>query len=173
MTSFSDLSGWAGRILENLSDTGTPTGRVVTWMTSNLYKLNIVLDTGYSVSGEYIVPEFTTNVSGMYEEMYYCDYWNKKANEMLGAASYDWVEMEGADQGRIRKVSRNDTAKTYMSLAKDCRERLTSLISWYMGNQYPITPDQVLFNDRIGGAEWGLLFPPSCDYSSHNTIWSV
>lgn len=172
-TSFSDLSGWAGRILENLSETGISTGRVVLWMETNLYRLNMPFGTSYAISGEYIEPEFTQNISGVYEEMYYCEYLNKKANSFLGAAGYDWVEIEGEEQGRYKKVSRNDTAKTYLALAKDCRERLSALITWYIQNDTPLEADQVLFNERIGGSEYGLLFPPNDCFNGSNTIWNV
>lgn len=169
-TSFSDLSGWAGRILENLNETGISTGRVVVWMESNLYKLNIPFGTNYVVSGEYIESGFSQAISGIYEEMYYCDYYNKKANSFLGAAGYDWVEIQGEEQGSYRKVSRNDTAKTYLTLAKDCQERMSSLIAWYINAISPIEASQVLYNNRVGASEYGLLFPPSECYGN-NTVW--
>jgi hypothetical protein len=112
----------------------------------------------------------TQNVSGIYTEMYYCYYYNKQANKNLGASAYDWTEIQGDEQGTIRKVSKNEIAKTFRSLSKDCRENLDKLTDWYAENESPVIPTQVLYGDRFGGSNFDLLPPPDC-ISSCNFIW--
>lgn len=175
MISSSDLSGWVQRIHESWGQTGIPTSRGVSWMQVNLSKLNVTLGTGFYISGDYIVPDMSFNVSGIYEEMYYCDFLNKKASENLGAASYDWTEISGEDQGTIRRVSKNEVAKTYNQMSKECKERLSKLVEWYMSLSTSYAGAyQVLYNDRGTVADFGLMpfdAPPTDYYSDNNTIF--
>jgi hypothetical protein len=172
MASPSQLSGWAGRVLESLDETGISTGRVVSWFQNNLYKVNNALSTGFYTEGGYILPDMTSNESGIYEQMYICDYYSKKANSALGAFAYDWTEIRGEDQGSIRRVSRNEVAKTYQAQAKECKVDLNELITWYQ-DQGRTLVSQILLNDRGAIADGGLMDycqPPTHLY--HNsTIW--
>ena len=171
----SDLSGWVQRIHESWGQTGIATSRGVSWMQMNLPKLNILLSTGFYISGEDIVPDMPFEVSGIYEEMYYCDYLNKKASENLGAAAYDWTEISGEDQGTVRRVSKNEVAKTLNLMSKDCKERLDKLVDWYMSQNTDFPGVyQILYNDRGTVADFGLInynSPPTAYYSQNNTIF--
>jgi len=161
---------WASLILESLGDTTTPTGSVVSWLKNNLGQLNLRLEEEFVLSGDCIEPEMSQNVSGIYTEMYYCYYYNRQATKNLGASAYDWTEIAGDEQGTIRKVSKNEVAKTYRLLAKDCNENLDKLTDWYLETKGPILPTQVLYGARYGGSNFGLLPPPNC-YSHNNFIW--
>jgi hypothetical protein len=165
-----ELTSWASLILDSLDDTVTPTGSVVVWLKSNLGYLNLRLGEEFVLSGDCIVPDMSQNVSGIYTEMYYCYYYNKQANKNLGSSAYDWTEIMGQEQGSVRKVSKNEVAKTYRTLAKDCRERLDELTKWYSEGKSPVSPTQILYGDRFGGANFDLLPPPSC-ISACNFIW--
>ena len=178
MTSLSDLSGWAGRIIENMPSGATTVGRIASWLQNNIYRVNTTLvqfpEDSFYWSGDYLVPDMNMNISGIYEEMYYCDYMRKQAMNLVGAAAYDWSEIQGEDQGTIRRVSKNEQAKTYRTLCKDCEENIASLINWY--NTTYSTGElacQVLYSERLSGSNTGLLplLPPSYLYS-YNTIWT-
>ena len=172
MTSPSQLSGWAGRILETLDETGISTGRVVSWFQNNLYRINSSLSTEFYVDSGAIEPDMTMNQSGIYEQMYICDYYSKKANSALGAFAYDWTEIRGEDQGSIRRVSRNEVAKTYQSMAKECKADLNNLILWYEEAQ-AIVLGQILLNDRGQIGDGGLMayHQPPTNYYDNSTIW--
>lgn len=161
---------WASLILESLGDTTTPTGSVVSWLKNNLGQLNLRLGEGFALSGDCIEPEMSQNVSGIYTEMYYCYYYNKQAVKNLGAAAYDWTEIVGDEQGTIRRVSKNEVAKTYRLLSKDCKENLDKLTSWYAETMNPVSPLQVLYGERFGGSNFDLLPPPEW-ISNCNFIW--
>lgn len=172
----SELSGWAGQILESLSESGTTTGSVVTWLRGNIGTLNTYLKTSYINSGDCITPDFDMASSGVYTEMYYCYYLSRKASYSLGAMSFDWQEIRGEEQGSIKRVSNNERAKTYRQLAKDCDERLKKLIDWYNYDNNSPAPSQVLYNQRAGVADSGLrdpgyYYPPANYYSEYNFIW--
>lgn len=172
MASPSELSGWAGRLLESLDETVISTGRVVSWFQNNLYHINSALSTGFYLNDGSILPEMTTNESGIYEQMYICDYYTKKGNAALGAFAYDWTEIKGEDQGTIRRVSKNEVAKTYQQYSKDCKTDLKQLIKWYE-ERTQVLLGQVLYRDRGQMADEGLMdysLPPTHMYS-HSTIW--
>lgn len=173
MASPSELSGWAGRLLESLDETYISTGRVVSWFQNNLYYINNALSTGFYLENGYILPQMTTNEAGIYEQMYICDYYTKKGNAALGAFAYDWTEIRGDDQGTIRRVSKNEVAKTYKQYSIDCRIDLKQLIKWYE-QQTQLLLGQVLYNDRGQMADGGLMeysLPPTHMYLN-STIWT-
>ena len=147
MTCLPQLSGWAYDILTSVGETGMATGQVVTWLKNNLGKLNIALESAYYVSGDTgsgcLRPNLGQAESGIYTEMYLCHYFTRKASENLGAMAYDsWVEIEGDNQGRIRRTSRNEIAKSYMSLAKECKSNPNELIKWYKDHSSGYTPQR-------------------------------
>lgn len=165
-----ELTTWASLILDSLDDTTTPTGSVVTWLKSNLGYLNLAIGTEFTISGNCITPDMDQNVSGVYTEQYYCYYYNKQANKNLNASAYDWTEIVGEEQGAIRKVSKNEVAKTYRLMANDCKLRLDQLTKWYVETTNPASPSQILYGSRFGGSNFDLLPPPN--YTSYcNPIW--
>lgn len=173
MPSPSELSGWAGRILDSLDETTVTTGRVVTWLQNNLYQLNLAIETEFYVEDGYILPDMIATESGIYEQMYICDYFSKKANANLGANAYDWTEIDGDKQGKIRRVSKNEVAKTYRALGTDCKEQLKKLIDWAQ-EQDLVLAGQILYNDRGEIAQGGLICecsPPTDLVSCYSTIW--
>ena len=153
-----ELSTWAERILDSLDETGITTSSVVVWMSNHLYLINTAIGSGFYTNGSgYIEPDFSPNVSGLYESMYVCYYYNKKANSALGAFSSDWTEIEGEKQGKIRRVSRNEVSKTYRLMAQDCRSSLAELIKAYNENDGTTLVGQVLMGDRGQVADHGLM----------------
>lgn len=145
-------SGWAGQLLDAVGDTTTSSGAVVLWLRGNLGILNSYLTTDFSVSGDvsgddYIVPEFNSIQSGIYNELYICNWLRKKARTTLGSMDFDWTEMEGQDQGKIKKVSYAEKAKSYQLMSKDCDALIKELIKTYRGGNFA-HPQQITFNGR-------------------------
>ena len=177
MATAAELSVWAERILQSLDETTISSTRLVTWLQTNLYRINLAVGSGYYLEDNgSILPAMSAPISGLYEEIYYCDYLNKKANALVGAFAYDWTEIEGDKQGKIRRVSKNEGAKTYTIMAKDCQTRLKDLIRWYNSqfNDSIMCAGQVLYGDRGEVADTGLRnynYPPDGYYSSTNTTW--
>lgn len=174
MISPSQLSGWAGRILEGLGDTVTSTGLVVTWLQYNLPKLNLAIDSSFILnSSGHIDPDMNMSQSGIYEEIHYCDYLRKKSSQLLGGTSFqDVVEFKGNEQGSVKFASFSERAKAYRTLAKDCNENVSQLIDWYIQSTGNYAA-QILFNARDAPNTYGLKFsPPDNYYHPNNSIWS-
>lgn len=135
MISSLDLSGWAGYIIEEYGISGTTTGSVVTWLENNVGKLNMLIKENYYVSGDpsQILPEMNDMAESIYTKMYECWYLKRQASQASVMGITDWIEIEGADQGRIRKVSKTEAAKELRGLANDCNSELLKLISAYLG----------------------------------------
>lgn len=168
----SEISGWAGRILESLDETVLTTGRVVSWLQNNLYQINLALGTAFYTQAGYIEPSMYPTESGIYEQMYICDYYTKKANAALGANSYDWTEIAGDKQGTIRRVSKNEVAKTYRTQSTDCKTSLKELILWFQEQDITLA-SQILYNDRGEVSNDGLIplcYPPA-EYYCTSTVW--
>lgn len=176
MTSPAALSDWAVRILDNLDETGIAVPFVVTWLQNNLYRLNFALGTGFVCdSSGYISPDMNQYESGVYENQYFCYYYQKKMNQLLGAAGYDWTEIRGEDDGSIRKVSRNEAAKTYRTMYQDCQTSLKELIQWYQEQDIMLV-GQILLGDRGDLAAGDTMMykqPPNQYVSSASTIWTT
>ncbi len=174
MTCAAELNVWAERLLESLDETGVTTARVVTWFQNNLYKLNLSLGTSFYTESGCLLPELTLNQSGIYETIYICEYFHRKANANLGAAAWDWTEIEGDKQGKIRRVSRNEIAKNYRTLANDCKVSLAELIKAYNEGDGVTLAGQVLYGDRGQVADHGLMHldDPISEYRSpYSTVW--
>lgn len=172
MTCAEDFSGWASGILDNLDESGIAVGSVALWLQSNLGILNIALRTDYELNESGCVTgEMNSAESGIYTEMYYCHYYRRKANAALGAASYDWTEIVGEDQGSVKKVSKNEVAKTYRLLASEACGNVTKLTKWYHDVYNPNTPLQILCNSRMDVTRTALRCPPNSFYSVNNYVW--
>lgn len=177
MTCPSDISGWAGNILDSLGETSITTGSVYLWLTNSLGSLNDKLNTNFYINDSGCIESglgsgMNSAHSGIYTEMYFCYYLSRQATKRLGAAEYDWTEIDGDEEGSVRRVSKNEQAKTYRLLAKDCNENLNSLVAWYKRKEFE--PKQVLYNDRTSMADGNLIYnssPPESYYSPHNFIW--
>jgi hypothetical protein len=175
MTTPAQLLTWSERILDSLSETGIAAASVVTWFQNSLYKLNLALGSGFYTESGNILPDMSPNISGIYEEIYYCYYLNRKATQNLGAGAWDWTEIAEDNQGRIRKVSRNEIAKSYQAQAKDCKQTLEELIEWFQQGEGHTLVGTILYGDRGQVADHGLIGyhdPPTTVRSPYNTVWN-
>lgn len=127
-----EISGWAGRILDSLPETGNASvGSIATYLQYNLYQLNYRTNSDFALSGECVYPDMTPMLSGIYESIYRCEYYAKAAARNLGVAGYEFVEIEGHDQGRFRTVAKTTIAQGYQAQYKECKLSLAELIEWY------------------------------------------
>lgn len=172
MPSSTDLSGWAGDIIESMELSGVTTGSVVSWLENNVGNLNLSLRTTgfYLLSGD-ILPEMTVNEMAIYTQMYNCFYLSKESRRANQLGYDDWLEINGQDQGSIRKVSKSELAKNFNSLAKDCNQRLNDLLNWYLneggnGEDPARMPLQVIGDQSYKcGIPIHYLTPSNCFYN--------
>lgn len=167
-----ELSGWAGRIIDYIGDTGISTGSTVSWFQYNLYRLNLRLETSfYLTESGCIADQLNPIQSGIYEKIYYCDYLSRKATNFIGAGAFDWTQIDGDKQGMVRRVSSNETAKTARTQAQDCKTELDELIDLYNNNGYYSMPSQITFNERNHTSQDSLM-GYGCDWYGVTMCWS-
>ena len=169
-----DFTGWAGDLLDNLPSGSITTGQAIAWLqsSSSLNQLNSCTHSGYVMSGGDITPELTSVESGLYSEMFISWYFKKESIRMVGAFDADWTEVRGEDQGSVRRVSKNENAKTLRLMYKDSLGRIQELCEWYQGYRKLGNPKQTLLNARHSVTQSALTYPPQSLYSNYNPVWS-
>lgn len=94
---------------------------------------------------------FISDLSGIdkaiYKEIFNVSYWQRGINSSLGAAAYDtWVEIREFDSS-IKRINKNELAKSYTSLLKNAQDNLKYIIFQYQ--KIKACPRQVVGDDAI------------------------
>lgn len=118
---------WFGELDET---TNTSTTKILNWFISNIGLLNDALSTSHVINGTEASPELTDDEAVIFGLMYLHRYYQRLIQTNLNATQYDWSEITEADS-TIRRVSKNEIAKSYRLLANDTKDYLNKLIeSW-------------------------------------------
>lgn len=121
------------------------------WLQTNIGLLNTELGTSYTLSDAKEIVDGTTeidiNTAAIYKKLYLIHYYDRKIQENLGASSVSSLLEVGSDGATVRKVNKNEIAKTYVSMRKQAREELDTLIN--ARNFGLISPVQVAGNDNV------------------------
>ena len=127
--------------------------------------LNTVIYTNFSGAN----PGLRLEEANVFKCIYLSTYYKKKSRDVLrniDNASVDWVRLSEGDTTIVRN-NKNETAKTYVSLAKEADAELKQLV--YSYNLYKAHPRQVAGSDGgfpltgSGGGWW----PPNYYYYSY------
>jgi len=171
MPNSSDLSGWAEEIIDCGGYSGTSVDSVVCWLESNLGFLNLAIEESFSLVSGTISPEMSLNAMAVYTQMYECYMLNKYARRstILGTEESGWIEIRGEEQGTIKRPSPVEAAKVYRTLAKDCKECLEDLISWYNGTHKGNAEPLQVLTSTMCTSENGM--PPEYLLSPRNCCW--
>jgi hypothetical protein len=117
------------RDLSNPDDVSIP--NIVFWYETHIGVLNTLLETGYTVdANQQLTPELGDAEAAIYENLYLIYYYDKLVRTNLGAGAYDWSELTEGDS-HIRRVSRNEIAKSFIQLKKALEDRLNRLVFLY------------------------------------------
>lgn len=121
------------RELESPSDTSS--GAISFWLRDNVGNLNSLLSTSYNLdsTGQF-TPEFGNSEKDILKKLYVIYYYNKFIRANLGAASYDSVLEITTDGDTVKKVNKNEIAKTYIQLKNIETDLLNKLINGYKSN---------------------------------------
>lgn len=124
-------------ILDLDNDASLSVSYVQLWLIGNIGKLNNAIGTNIQLSCNDFNPLPTDDQKDILKWYFTCRYYANLAKNSLGAAAYDFSEVSEGDS-TIRKVSKNEIAKTYNTLAKQCEESLKEVIKFYrMNNALP------------------------------------
>ena len=106
------------------------------WLRDNVGNLNNAIGTSFNIDGTTLDLDsvITEDQKSIFKSLFYCKYYNNMANKNLGASGFDWIAIDEADS-KIRRASKTDIAKVFLSIAKDCNENLNKMIFYYKNNK--------------------------------------
>jgi hypothetical protein len=147
----SSISGLAQVIYDDLELGETSILSLSGWLENNIGKLNIMLDECYSsISGDFD-PSFTSEVSGIYQEVYRLHYYKKQIQKAVNGIStkgtgsaVDWVELREGDS-LVKRANPSELAKVYASERSAIENNLKRLVSYYHSNRSK--PQQIVGNE--------------------------
>lgn len=143
-----NFSGLAAFTLDQLdTPTNITTGRVVDYFKINVSSLNSLIGSSYVPSGDFVQPLLDYVGSGFYSQLYICNYYGKQVLANLGASAYDWSEVREGDS-TVRRVSKNELAKTFRGLSSDCQNNLRDSANMYKVTQ-AIPQSLVAYNNLL------------------------
>ena len=123
------------------SPSGISVPYVKQYLLNNIGALNNYLGTSYSGVTGTILPQISGDAQVIYKQIFQTHWYDRSVKTSLGAGAYDWSEISEGDS-RIRRVSKNELAKSYIVLKKDSQEVLTQMINYWRSNK--AIPQQVL-----------------------------
>lgn len=89
-------------------------------------------------SGQCITPELFQVEQAIYKQMYFVDYYTKKSTDIFsfndGQTAGSWVSLKEGDS-QISRANPTEIAKYYVSLSKESRAILDSLVDLYNRNR--------------------------------------
>lgn len=117
------------------NDSSLSISYISTWLRDNIGKLNNSIGASFKINE---LLEFTPCINNdekdIFKWLFICQYYANQAKNNLGASMYDWSEIKEADSV-VRRVSKNEIAKTYLQLSSQCKESLKQIILYYKTNR--------------------------------------
>ena len=146
-----DIADELFRELSSPSEISVPA--ISFWLRTNIGKLNNLISSELTIDST--TKEFSTDLTEdqkvILKKMYLIHYYDLKIRSVLGAASQDSIREVASDGSKIRKFSKNDLSKTYLSAKRAEVEELNNLINSYkIGQSSPI---QVVGDDTVPEAK--------------------
>lgn len=122
-------------------------GFIKFWLRGQVGVLNNLLGTSYVLndSGNEISPQLGEDEKAIVKSLYSWNYYKGMIRRNLGASGFDAVLELSSDGGVVRKVNRNEVAKTYLQMANDEKDNLKTLLNFYRVNHG--SPRQVVGAD--------------------------
>lgn len=138
------------------------------WLRSNIGRLNNVIYTNFNkpasgAGGFYQgvtsgTSDMTDKEKDIFKLIYEIKYYDYQIRSSLGAASLDPIVEISSDGAKVRKVSRNDIGKTWLSLRKDANDALTKRIFAYTYNE---SSPRDIYGDDISSADTVISYSNS------------
>ena len=124
-------------ILDLDNDSSLSSSFVQSWLIGNVGKLNNAIGSAIEIVTVATVSEFsplpTDDQKDIFKWLFQCQYFSNLAKNSLGAAAFDWISLSEGDSS-VKRVSKNDLAKSYSELLKQCRASLNEMIKHYRMN---------------------------------------
>lgn len=121
--------------------------QIADWYRYNIGQLNLQIHTEiiYDSTLDEFVEPLTIEQANIYKLMYFIKFADTNRIANLGASSYDWSELDEGDT-TIRKVSKNEIAKSYKLMRDGYATDMAHLVYLYKNNQ--IVPQSWVYEGR-------------------------
>ena len=117
------------------SDSTLTESYIATWIRNNIGMLNNAIGTCYIIDENLeLSPCINNDEKDILKWLFLCRYYDRQANQNLGASAYSWTRMEEGDS-KFQRVSNNEVAKTFLQLSKQCKESLATITNFYKRNR--------------------------------------
>lgn len=158
----------SNQIYADLGSPATPTSSGIQfWLTAHLGDLNNAIATRFclvNAASGWVQPCMRQQEASIFMNLYLVYYYRLQMNNNLGATAYDWSEVTEGDSS-VRRVSKNEIAKTFRGLMNDTQKLVNDQAAHYrfdkslpqsieaitdlhqyervnsIGNQNPFTPE--------------------------------
>lgn len=118
------------RELDSPSD--LPMASIIYWLQNNIGQLNILIGTSvlYDLDTDEFIDELEVEEANIFKLLYLIKFYSQQIKASLGASAYDWSEVSEGDS-RVRRVSKNEVAKTYKQMRDSYDIELMRLVHKY------------------------------------------
>jgi len=125
------------------------------WVRTNIGAMNNYINTSFDIhSTSFEIEEAGTEIDpeavSILKKMYQVYYFDGKLRDTIDAATTDAVVALSSDGSSIKKINKNEQAKTYVAIRKQHFEELKSLITAYITKD--TQPLQVAGDDTVAAA---------------------
>lgn len=141
--------------LSEPTDTSVPA--ILFWLTSNIGRLNNLLDTEYSIVSNEASPELGDSEGVIYKLLYMMHYYTRQINKNLGAAAYVSISEVKEGNRTVKRTNKTEIAKNYRGVVTDLNDDLMAQVLNYKMNRAdpasiivdnPLAYDGYPFRDR-------------------------
>lgn len=153
----------AAEIYTDLEDTSSVSQSGISyWLRTNIGALNNRINTVFNAPASGNLPFYQGASSGIldmeeqekniFKSIYLLRYYSRQIQSSLGAAGLDPIVEIESDGARVRKISRNEISKTWITLRKDVSKELDNQIFAYTYNKSSpksINGDDVYSSDTV------------------------
>ena len=116
------------------NDSSLSSSFVQQYLIGNIGKLNNAIGSNIIVDCSGFNPLPTDDEKDILKFFFICQYYANLAKNSLGAAAFSFISVKESDT-EIRTVSKNDLAKSYNEMSKQCKESLKETIKFYRQNK--------------------------------------
>jgi hypothetical protein len=133
------------------------------WVRTNVGSMNNHLNTSYEIdSSSFEIVDSVDELISIYEiailkSMYHIHYYDGLLRTVLATASTDSVIMLSSDGSTIKKINKNEQAKTYLTLRNQLTDELKTMVAAYKNRD--VQPLQIAGDD-----DQSATYRPSREY---------
>lgn len=138
------LSDIAGEIYADLESPSSPDAAAIEiWLRTHIGDLNTALGLSITIVANELSVDLSEAEKSIFKDIYLSSYYGLQIRRYTGASAYDWSEVTEGDS-TVRRVSKNELAKTIQTLKRDLDAALKDKINRYrFDKSLPVSQEAV------------------------------